>query len=132
MEEVGRIGVMIVDDHASVREGLATVLENVDGVELVAEASNGKEAIRLCAQERPDVVLMDLKMPEMNGIEATQAILRDFPHVRVIVLTSFLDEVQAQVVLETGAVNCLLKSVSGSVLKDAIRTAVAGATISAK
>ena len=86
------IRVMIVDDHGMVRKGLAAYLLNEDDLELVGEASNGREALHLCAEVRPYVVLIDVVMPDMDGIAATRAIRQNYPEVRVIVLTNFGDE----------------------------------------
>ena len=88
MSEPGPIRVMIVDDHAMVRTGLATFLEVSDDLELVGQASNGREAVDLCEQFQPDVVLMDLVMPEMDGVTATRIIRERWPQVQVIALTS--------------------------------------------
>lgn len=120
------IRVMIVDDHAMVRAGLATFLEINDHLQLVAEASNGQEAIALCKQLRPDVVLMDLVMPDISGVEATQAIRRCCPETRVIVLTSFQEGEMVQDALQAGAISYLLKNVSMQELTSAIQAAHSG------
>jgi len=126
MTAPNRIRVLIVDDHAVVRSGLATFLQAFDDFELLDEAGDGAEAVRLCAQTPPDVVLMDLLMPEMDGIAATRAILERQPDVRVIALTSFQDQEKVEAALEAGAIGYLLKNVSADELAAAIRSARAG------
>jgi serine phosphatase RsbU (regulator of sigma subunit)/DNA-binding NarL/FixJ family response regulator len=126
MSEMSRIRVLIVDDHAVVRNGLATVLRIYDDLELVGEASNGKEAVDLCQQVRPDVVLMDLMMPIMDGAEATRTIRKRCPQIQVIALTSFKEKDLVQGALEAGAIGYLLKNVSTEELADAIRAAHTG------
>ncbi|KAA3660077.1 MAG: DNA-binding response regulator [Chloroflexi bacterium] len=117
---------MIVDDHKVVRSGLSAFLMIFDDLELVAEAGGGEEAIQLCAEQRPDVVLMDLMMPGMDGAETTQAIRSQFPSVQVIALTSFREEELVQKALKAGALSYLLKNVSADALADAIRAADVG------
>jgi two-component system, NarL family, response regulator LiaR len=121
-----RIRVVIVDDHAVVRSGLATFLQAFEDFELVGEASDGVEALRVCEQAAPDVVLMDLLMPEMDGIAATRAIRGQFPDAQVIALTSFHDQDRVQAALDAGALGYLLKNVSADDLARAIRSARAG------
>src|SRR5207248_1483631 len=120
------IRVMIVDDHAVVRSGLGAFLLAYDDLELVAEAGGGQEAVRLCGAAQPDVVLMDLVMPEMDGATATRAIREECPGVQVIALTSFKEEDLVQRALQAGAIGYLLKNVSGDELARAIREAKAG------
>jgi NarL family two-component system response regulator LiaR len=120
------IRVLLVDDHAMLRQGLATLLKVYDDLELAGEAANGEEAIQLCAQLAPDVVLMDMVMPDMDGVTATRAICRKFPEVQVIALTSFKDKGLVQDALEAGAIGYLLKNVSADELAQAIRVAHAG------
>lgn len=120
------IRVMIVDDHALVRSGLRVFLLAFDDLELVAEAASGEEALRLCKQLQPDVVLMDLVMPEMDGVAATRAIRERWPQIQVIALTSFWDEELVQGALQAGAISYLLKDVSADALADGIRKAHAG------
>ena len=120
------IQVMLVDDHNVVRSGLATFLKAYDDLELVSEAKNGLEALNLCHQKEPDVILMDLMMPEMDGIAATQAILADYPDIKIIAMTSFEDERLVQGVLAAGAISYLLKNVTSEELSKAIRAAVSG------
>ena len=117
---------MIVDDHNVVRSGLSAFLMVFDDLDLIAEAGSGEEAVRLCAEHKPDVVLMDLMMPGMDGAEATQAIRSQFPATQVIALTSFREEDLVQRALKAGALSYLLKNVSADELADAIRAAHAG------
>lgn len=126
MPESQPIRVLVVDDHAVVRSGLAAFLLAFDDLELVGEASGGEEAVRICRQLRPDVVLMDLVMPEMDGAAATRAIRAECPDVQVIALTSFREEDLVQGALQAGAIGYLLKNVSADELADAIRKAHAG------
>jgi NarL family two-component system response regulator LiaR len=121
-----RIKLVIADDHNVVRSGLSAFLQVFDDFELVGEASNGKEAIAVCEAKQPDVVLMDLVMPEMDGAQATQAIRERFPAVQVIVLTSFKEENLIESALQAGAIGYLLKNVSADELAAAIRSAHAG------
>jgi NarL family two-component system response regulator LiaR len=120
--------VILVDDHMMVRRGLATFLMVYDDLELVGEAASGEDAIQLCAQVSPDVALMDIVMPDMDGVTATQAIRRQFPEVQVIALTSFKDKGLVQNALQAGAIGYLLKDVSADELAQAIRAAHAGRT----
>ncbi len=120
------IRVMLVDDHQVVRSGLATFLQAYDDLELAGEANDGEEALTLCHQKRPDVILMDLIMPKMDGISATRAILDRYPDIIIIAMTSFDEEELVQGVLAAGAISYLLKNVSSDELATAIRAAVAG------
>ena len=120
------IRVMLVDDHNVVRSGLATFLRAYDDLELVGEARNGLEAVDLCREKKPDVVLMDLMMPEMDGIAATRAILADYPEIKIIAMTSFDEEELVHGVLAAGAMSYLLKNVTSDELAKAIRDAVSG------
>jgi NarL family two-component system response regulator LiaR len=121
-----KIRVMIVDDHAVVRSGLAAFLLASDDLELVAEAGSGLEALRLCVQAQPDVILMDLVMPGMDGAQTTRAIREHCPHIQVIALTSFKEEELVQGALQAGAIGYLLKNVSADELGAAIRAAHVG------
>jgi len=120
------IRVMIVDDHAVVRSGLTAFIHAYDDLELAGDARTGEEAVRLCAEVKPDVVLMDLIMPGMDGAEATQAIRQNFPQTQVLVLTSFKEEALVQKMLRAGAIGYLLKDVLADELAEAIRLAHAG------
>jgi NarL family two-component system response regulator LiaR len=122
---------MLVDDHVMVRKGLATILKVFDDLILAGEAENGADAIRLCGELLPDVVLMDMVMPEMDGATATRIICQKYPQVRVIALTSFKEGELIKTALEAGAIAYLLKDVSAEDLARAIRAAYAGrATLS--
>lgn len=120
------IRVMIVDDHGMVRRGLSTILRVKADLELVGEASSGKEAVQICEQAQPDVILMDLVMPEMGGAEATRLIREQCPEVQVIALTSFQEKELVREALQAGAIGYLLKNVSADDLAAAIREAHAG------
>ncbi len=120
------IRVMLVDDHAMVRRGLATFLKVFDDLELVGEAGDGETAVSLCRQILPDVVLMDMLMPDVDGVTATRLIRQQFPSVQVIALTSFKEEALVQSALRAGAIGYLLKDVSAQELAQAIRAAHAG------
>ncbi len=127
----GPIRVMLVDDHTMVRRGLAAFLKVFDDLQLAGEAESGAAAIQLCAEVMPDVVLMDMVMPDMDGAAATLAIRRQFPQVQVIALTSFKEGDLVKNALEAGAIGYLLKDVSADELARAIRAAHAGrATLS--
>jgi len=126
MAESTQIRVMLVDDHAVVRSGLGAFLSAFDDLELVAEVGGGEEAVRLCQETKPDVVLMDLVMPGMDGAAATKAIRAKCPHIQVIALTSFKEEELVEGALRAGAIGYLLKNVSADELADAIRAAHAG------
>jgi NarL family two-component system response regulator LiaR len=117
---------MIVDDHAVVRSGLSAFLLAFDDLDLVGDAGGGLEAVKLCKEAAPDVVLMDLVMPEMDGASATEAILAECPYIKVIALTSFPEEDLVQKALRAGAISYLLKNVTGDELANAIRAAAAG------
>jgi NarL family two-component system response regulator LiaR len=120
------IRIIVVDDHDLVREGLAIFLETCDDIKLVGQASSGSEAIELCARVRPDVVLMDLIMPAMDGATATRIIRQKYPDIQVIALTSFQDEELVRTTMQAGAISYLLKNVSAGELVNAIRAAHAG------
>jgi NarL family two-component system response regulator LiaR len=126
MTSSSRIRVMIVDDHDMVRRGLATFLRVKADLELVGEASNGLEALEVCEQARPDVILMDLVMPQMDGPTATRAIRERFPEIQVVALTSFQEKELVQEALQAGAISYLLKNVTVDELAGAIRAAYAG------
>ena len=126
MSEPGPIRVMIVDDHAMVRTGLATFLEVSDDLDLVGQATNGQEAVELCEQFQPDVILMDLVMPKMDGVTATRILRERWPQVQVIAVTSFQEKELVQDALEAGAISYLLKNVSMDELTEAVRAAHAG------
>ena len=120
------IRVIIVDDHAMVRKGLIAFLKNEPTLELVGEARDGREAIESCERLQPDVILMDLVMPELGGVAATRTIHQRWPNVQVIALTSFQEKELVQDALQAGAKGYLLKNVSGEELAEAIRQAHGG------
>jgi two-component system, NarL family, response regulator LiaR len=120
------IRVIIADDHTLVREALASLLRSLPGIELVGVAKGGLEAIQLTSQLRPDIILMDLMMPDMNGIATTQEIRRDFPQTQVIILTSFIHNIHIQSARNVGAVGCLSKGISTEELAQAIERANKG------
>jgi len=120
------ITVLIVDDHAVVREGLRTFLELQEGIEVVGEAGDGEEAIASAEELRPDVVLMDLVMPRLDGARAMQALRVRVPSTRVIVLTSFSDDDRLLPAIQAGAAGYLLKDVEPQELARAVRAAHAG------
>lgn len=120
------VRILMVDDHAMMRIGLATFLDSFEELELVGEATNGVEAVEMCDDLAPDVVLMDLIMPQMDGVEATKIILEAHPETKIIALTSFEEAELVTGVLKAGAVGYLLKGISADKLAEAIHTAMAG------
>ena len=120
------IRVMLVDDHMMVRRGLATMLRVFDDLQLAGEAESGEAAIGLCAEVLPDVILMDMSLPMMDGATATRAIRKQFPQIQIIALTSFKEGKVIQQALGAGAIGYLLKDVSADELAGAIRAAHAG------
>ncbi len=121
-----KICIMIVDDHTIVRQGLRTLLELMPDIEIVGEAPNGKVALELAPELKPDVILMDLKMPEMDGISATRAITQLNLNIKVIALTSFLEDESIVPAIQAGATSFLLKNVQPNELIDTIRAAYRG------
>ena len=126
MSDCEPIHVMLVDDHLMVRDGLRTFLSLQEDIDIVAEASDGREALDLCAQAKPDVILMDILMPGMDGPTATEQILTDYPDVKVIALTSFVEVDLVQRAIQSGAISYLLKDVRPERLSQAIRDACQG------
>ena len=120
------IRILVVDDHSLVREGIATFIAGQPDMRLVAEASNGREAIHQFREHRPDVTLMDLQMPEMNGLDAIIAIRNEFSEARIIVLTTYRGDVQVLRALKAGARGYLLKGLLRKELLEAIRAVHAG------
>ena len=120
------IRVLIVDDHSVVREGLRMFLARDPDLEVVGEAADGAEALEQARQLRPDVVVMDLLMPVMDGIAATQAIRRELPETEVLALTSVLENVSVVEAIRAGAIGYLLKDTQASELRTAIKAAAAG------
>jgi len=121
-----KIRVVIVDDHEIVRQGLTSFLGLQEDIEIVAEGSNGEQAVALAAEHNPDIVLLDLLMPVMDGAEATKRILADNPDARIIILSSFSDDKRAIPAVQAGAFGYLLKDIAPEALAQAIRDAHAG------
>ena len=115
------IRVMIVDDHEMVRDGLAVLIEGFEDLALVGEASNGVEAVELCSQVEPDVILMDLSMPKMDGIATTRVLRETYPHIQIIALSSSNDQEKQQLAKQAGVSEFLLKNASVSDIEEAIR-----------
>jgi NarL family two-component system response regulator LiaR len=120
------IRVLIVDDHDMLREGLTTFLMAYSDLNLVGEAANGTEAIQMCQELQPDVVLMDLMLPDMSGVAAIEIVRRDNPCIQFIALSSFDENKMVQSALDAGAISYLLKNISADRLAEAIRSANAG------
>jgi NarL family two-component system response regulator LiaR len=123
------IRVMVVDDHDVVREGITGFLRAFQDLELVGEARDGQEAVDLCGQMQPDVILMDIVMPVLDGVNATRQIREKYPQIKVIILTSFNDEDSVQNGLQAGAISYLLKNASIHEMSNAIRAAYAGKSV---
>lgn len=120
------IKVLVVDDHAMTRTGLSFFLKAFDDLVLVGEVCSGEDALDFCVHTQPDVILMDMVMPGMGGVKATQAILHHYPHIQIIALTSFHERDLIEQALQAGAISYLLKNVSAQDLAQAIRDAWAG------
>jgi NarL family two-component system response regulator LiaR len=129
MTEQRCIRVLVVDDHAVVRSGIEYSLLAIDDIQLVGSASSGADAIKLCGQFQPDVILMDMIMPEMDGVTATREVLHCCPHAQVIALTSFQKGELVQRALQAGAISYLLKDVGMDELAQAIRSAASGQAV---
>jgi len=126
MTEKKIIKVIVVDDHPLVRHGIKTVFEASDDIEMIAEAENGKDAIEICAKFKPDVVIMDMVMPILDGVEATRELVKRFPDIKVIALTSFNDKDLIKKSLKAGAVSFILKNISGAKLVKTIKDVYKG------
>jgi NarL family two-component system response regulator LiaR len=126
MTDLKQIKVMVVDDHPVVRDGLKNMFLVFDDLELIGEAENGSAALAFCQLNTPDVILMDILMPVMDGILATRAICEQYPQVKIIVLTSYPEDNLVQQSLEAGAIGYLLKNAPIDDLANAVRSAYAG------
>jgi two-component system, NarL family, response regulator LiaR len=122
MRDSSTIRVMLVDDHAIVRRGLSAFIESQPDLKLVGEAADGSEALSLCERLHPDVILMDLLMPEMDGVATTRLLHSRFPQMAILILTSFKEDQLVQDALEAGAIGYLLKNVTSEELANAIRS----------
>ena len=122
------IRILLADDHGIVRSGLRSLLERDGGMEVVAEADNGREAVRLARECRPDVVVMDIAMPDLNGVEATRQIIADAPRIKVIALSMHADKRYVMEMLKAGASGYLLKDGAFEELAQAIRAALGNRT----
>ena len=123
------IQIVIAEDHALVREGTRQILENHPGLEVVGEAEDGEEAVALVSRLKPNVVLMDIAMPKLNGIEATRLIKKDSPATSVLILTAYDDDQYIFALLDAGAAGYLLKSVRGDELAQAVRAVAEGESV---
>jgi len=121
--------VVLADDHPLVRQGLRAVFESLDDMEVVAEADNGEDAVRLCVEHRPDVVLMDLQMPGLHGLEATRQVRTRAPETAVLVVTMFDDDDTVFAAVSAGAAGYLLKGSDGADIVAAVRSAAAGQAV---
>lgn len=122
------IRLLVVDDHRIVREGIQSLLEDVEDIQVIGEARNGYEGVELVDRLNPDVVIMDLMMPQMDGLEATRAIFKNHPEIRVLVLTSFITDDKVFPAIKAGAQGYLLKDTGSMELIDAIRKVYRGET----
>ena len=120
------IKIFIADDHRILREGLRSMIEKIRNVDVVGEAGNGREAVRLASEKRPDVVIMDVNMPDLNGIEATRLLLKELPAVKVIALSMYSDKRFVAGMLKAGASGYLLKAGAFEELATAVQTVMAG------
>ena len=125
---VKRISVLLAEDHAIVRHGIRLLIETSDDIEIVGEANTGREAVQLAGKLRPEIVVMDIAMPLLNGLEATRQILKAFPSVKVLILSAHSDAEYVEQVVKAGARGYLLKQSSGEVLAKAIRELHQGRT----
>lgn len=123
------IRILLVDDHEMVRIGVSAYLQAQLDMEVIGEAVNGEEAVQLALKLRPDVILMDMVMPVMNGAEATEAIIRDWPEAKIMIVTSFLDDDKVYPALKAGAVSYILKTSKASRIADSIRETMNGTPV---
>jgi two-component system, NarL family, response regulator LiaR len=124
-----KIKIVIADDHAVVREGTRTLLEREEDMEVVGEAGDGEEAVRIIEDTQPDVAILDISMPKLNGIEVTREIKPRFPTIAVLILTAYDNDEYVFALLEAGAAGYLLKDVRGSEIVDAVRSVHAGESV---
>lgn len=129
MREKNKIKVMLVDDHPMVRHGIRTVFEAYDDIVLVAEAENGRQAIKMCEDYQPEIILMDMVMPIVDGVQATEFIINKWPDIKIIALTSFNDKDLIKKSLKAGAVSYILKTISGEKLVKMIKDVYKGSFI---
>ncbi|PEA55910.1 DNA-binding response regulator [Bacillus pseudomycoides] len=123
------IKVLLVDDHEMVRMGVSAYLSTQPDIEVVGEAENGRKGSELALSLKPDIILMDLVMDEMDGVEATRAIIQEWPEAKIVVVTSFLDDEKLYPVIEAGATSYLLKTSRASDIADAVRATYDGETV---
>ncbi|UJF26376.1 response regulator transcription factor [Planococcus sp. 107-1] len=123
------IRILLVDDHEMVRIGVSAYLQSQADMEVAGEAANGEEAVKMALELRPDVILMDMVMPVMNGAEATEAIIREWPEAKIMIVTSFLDDDKVYPALKAGAVSYVLKTSKASRIADSIRETMNGTSV---
>ncbi|EGA89936.1 NarL family DNA-binding response regulator [Planococcus donghaensis MPA1U2] len=123
------IRILLVDDHEMVRIGVSAYLQSQQDMEVVGEATNGQEAVQMALQLRPDLILMDMVMPIMNGAEATKAIIEQWPEAKIMIVTSFLDDDKVYPALQAGAVSYILKTSKASRIADSIRETMNGTPV---
>ncbi|XKE94199.1 response regulator transcription factor [Metaplanococcus flavidus] len=123
------IRILLVDDHEMVRIGVSAYLQAQEDMEVAGEAANGEEAVEMALELRPDVILMDMVMPVMNGAEATDAIIREWPEAKIMIVTSFLDDDKVYPALKAGAVSYILKTSKASRIADSIRETMNGTPV---
>jgi DNA-binding NarL/FixJ family response regulator len=123
------IRVLIADDHTLFRDGLRALLASIQDIEVVGEAASGKDAVKLAAEQQPDVILMDIQMPDLNGIEATRQILRTSPHIGIIALTMFQDDDTVFAMMRVGARGYVLKGADQAVLLRAVHAVASGESL---
>ncbi|MDN7241910.1 response regulator transcription factor [Planococcus sp. N028] len=123
------IRILLVDDHEMVRIGVSAYLQSQSDMEVVGEATNGKEAVEMALELRPDIILMDMVMPVMNGAEATEAIIAEWPDAKIMIVTSFLDDDKVYPALKAGAVSYILKTSKASRIAESIRETMNGTPV---
>lgn len=123
------IRILLADDHEMVRIGVSAYLQTQPDMEVVDEAVNGKEAVEKALELRPDIILMDMVMPEMNGAEATAEIIKQWPEAKIVIVTSFLDDDKVYPALEAGAISYILKTSNAKRIAEAIRDTLKGQTV---